>query len=248
MAPVATFVRGKTNGAMKDKKNSTAVAPKTLVNISLTFEDDTESSPSTSDSGSEEIPRRKYTKSCSKRHYSKRRSKDVKRYSSFSKWSKEKYDTCSKVEFDEDGNRRMSDMSCIVEYEARSRTMIRLLIAIRSPDAIAMKSFRKYATSMTASGKCSNTERTIRWISRVIMTTRSLEALVNGPSFCSCEWGPKYSFPWTGTLLSASCLLLNWRVMQMGYIRGTNFDCYTFPEVLGSHHAQSTHHFEISVA
>lgn len=95
MAPMGTSVRRKTDTATEKKKFSTAVEPKVPRDIILVFDDDNESPPSRSDSGSEKIPLKKSSKRCSKRSHSKRRRKDARRHSSSSKSSKEKYDTCS---------------------------------------------------------------------------------------------------------------------------------------------------------
>lgn len=58
MAPIANFVKRKMNTAMKEKKYSATVAPKGPVNIVTTFEVDSASPPSKSDSEGEAMQTR----------------------------------------------------------------------------------------------------------------------------------------------------------------------------------------------
>lgn len=78
------------------------ITPKELVDSVLTFDEDSETLRSRSDSWSEEINLQKSSKRCLNRRNNKRSSKDVKRHSSPSNSLKERYETPSKTE-SEDG-------------------------------------------------------------------------------------------------------------------------------------------------
>lgn len=78
MAPIPSLVSPETDTSMDDKKYSTAVAPNEPMDGISVLNDDRESQTRRSASESEEIPRKKSSKSHSKRRHSKRRSRDVK--------------------------------------------------------------------------------------------------------------------------------------------------------------------------
>lgn len=71
MAPIATFLRRKTDTAMEDKKYSTASTSEEPINTVQAFNENSESLPSRSDSLSDEVSRRKSSKRRLKRFYRK---------------------------------------------------------------------------------------------------------------------------------------------------------------------------------
>lgn len=102
MARIATFGRRKTGTAIEDKKYSTAMAPKKLVDTLPAFEKDSTPLPSSSNSRSDEILRRESTKRLSKQRHSRRGSNEVEWRSFPLKSSKGNYHTNSETESEYD--------------------------------------------------------------------------------------------------------------------------------------------------
>lgn len=171
MEPIATFVRAKSDTVMKSKKYSTTVAPKERLDTIPTFNDESKSLPSRSDSGNEKIPRKMCSKRCLKRHCSKWESKDEDLHSSFFTLLKEKYDTSSEAESADDEQSGHRWQVQYLKHEITKRTLIRRLTATKNPYTIAKMSFWYSVPSVTACRKCSTAPHITWWISSLIMTT-----------------------------------------------------------------------------
>lgn len=78
LGPMATCLRRKTDTAMEENMYSSAFGSKELVDTVQTFKDYIKSPPSSSDSKSDEVPRRKSLKHHLNRHHSKKRWEGVK--------------------------------------------------------------------------------------------------------------------------------------------------------------------------
>lgn len=78
MAPIATFVRRKRDTETGQKKGSIAFASEWLIDTVPAFNDDKKFAPSCLDTGVDEVPREKSSKSCSKRFRAKRENKNLK--------------------------------------------------------------------------------------------------------------------------------------------------------------------------
>lgn len=69
MAPIAPFVRHKTDTAMQDRKQTTTRAPKRPEDNITAFDDESDLLPNSSDSRSVKITRKKSSKRCSERNF-----------------------------------------------------------------------------------------------------------------------------------------------------------------------------------
>lgn len=87
MAPIATFVRRRSDTAMEEKKYSFVYTSKEPANAEMTVNDDSKTPPSRFDCGDDEVPRWKSAKCHSKRHQNTERNKYVNRFSCSSKSS-----------------------------------------------------------------------------------------------------------------------------------------------------------------
>lgn len=102
MAPIATVVIRKMDIAMKNMKYNGSYASNDLMDTAGPYKDASESTPSLSESGSEEPLHSKASKPRSKRRYHKRENRYVKRHLSSFRSSNEKYQSCSESEFEGD--------------------------------------------------------------------------------------------------------------------------------------------------
>lgn len=136
---------------------------------------------------------------------------------------KTKYETRWEEESEDDDNQCVSHMSIAVEHETSEWTLIRWSPTTKRSYANAKMFCQKSSLSTTKSRKPWTTGRTASLISRAIMMTNSLEALLKALSTYKYKWSRGYLIRLTLFLCLVFYPYLTWSAKQMVYPRGPTY-------------------------